>query len=109
MTHSELIYDKIPEEILESLYAIFDWGYKLVVVSGRILLIDGEIQMADYHQQIDEHFITAKDITTYVIRHTIHLSKSQQQEGLASYLSEIRTRTYRFHKDEKYFRLSNRP
>lgn len=99
-------HDNINQDILESIYSIFDWGYAIIVIGGRIYVIEGDIQMADQFQSIDEHFIEVKDITKYVINNATHLISGQNKEVFISYLAEIKRRKVRYHKEEKYVRFS---
>lgn len=99
-------YDKVPSLITDSIHALNDWGYAIIVISGKVIVISGEIQMADVFQSIDEHFIDGKDITGYLMNNSVNLAKAQQREAFDFYLNELKSRNYRLHKDERYLRYS---
>lgn len=106
METSNVKYDNIPDLVADSILALNDWGYSLIVIAGKIIIIEGEIQMADQFQSIDEHYIQGKNVSQYLLRNATNLSRAQQRGAFDSYFNALTTRNYKFHRDERYTRYS---
>jgi hypothetical protein len=99
--------DQSSQQLVESIYAIQDWGYAIIFIAGRVYLIDGDIEMADEFQSISEHFFYGKDITNYILQNATHLSINQNKDAFTEYLNtKVKRRKFRFHKNERYVRYS---
>lgn len=108
MIPEKIHHDNLPQDLLEAIYALNDVSRAIVVIAGRVIVVTGDVQMADEFQSINEHFIEGKDITSYIISHAINLSAGRAVEAFLEHeASNLRRRLFRFHKDERYARFSN--
>jgi hypothetical protein len=94
----KLTADSIPQDILESIYAIVDWSHSVIIIGGRILVIDGEYSFANAMDSTDQHDIGAKDVTTFIIDHKNYLVTGKMQEQFQTFLDAAIRRIYRYNK-----------
>lgn len=99
-------YDKLDEQTIDAVHIINDWGYPIIIIGGRILIIHSDIEMADQFQSNDEHYIVGKDITKYINNEGVSLVSQQNKAAFNTYLIEVKHRYYKFHKDERYLRYT---
>ena len=95
--------ERMPQVLIDSIYSAQSWGFNVVIIASRILIIDGDYNFAN-DQEIDkpEHFIYAKDLTQFFTTHTHILSKCDGKSEFINILEEQSKRLYRFHKSIKY-------
>tara|TARA_R110000772_G_C13310332_1_gene440652 strand:- start:47606 stop:47929 length:324 start_codon:yes stop_codon:yes gene_type:complete len=94
----KLTADSIPQDILESIYALVGWRHSVIVIGGRILIVDGEYTFANAMDSTSQHQISAKDVTTFIIDHKNYLVTGKMEEQFQTYLDAAIRRVYRYNK-----------
>tara|TARA_R110000803_G_scaffold122815_1_gene190791 strand:+ start:21 stop:350 length:330 start_codon:yes stop_codon:yes gene_type:complete len=103
---NNLDIENLPNDIIEAIYALVDWNQTIIIIIGRIFLVDGDYTWANSHDAIDLHQMRVKDITSWVIEHKQFLVKSMQEQQFVTHTDALPTRILKTHKDTKFLQFT---
>ena len=102
MDLSKLTPEYIEDDILKGIYALVEWGHSVVVIGGRILVIDGDYTFANSYDTTETHSLMAKDVTSFIVDHKHLLKSVTQKDQFQTYLDAELRRLYRYGMYTKY-------